>query len=52
MNAASLCIGDLPRCKWDAVFEDELLLRFCPLIGEGRQAFEFFLINHGERGSG
>jgi hypothetical protein len=33
------------------VFEDELLLRFRPLISERRQAFEFFLINHGEGGS-
>ena len=51
MNAASLCIGDLPGCKRGAVFEDELLLRFRPLISERRQAFEFFLINHGEGGS-
>ena len=36
MNAASLRIGDLTRCKWGAVFENKILLRFRPLISEWR----------------
>jgi putative peptidoglycan binding protein len=46
MNATPQRIGDLPRCKWGAVFENEVLLRFCPLNGKWRKAFEFLLINH------
>ena len=47
LNAASVCIGELPRGKRSAVFEDKVLLHFGPRINKWRQAFEFFLINHG-----
>ena len=49
MNAASQRIGDLPRCKCGAIFENDVLLRFRPLEREWRQACEFFLINHAVR---